>query len=74
MSVMVKVSITVLTGVSDQESNDFWMIMPDSTNPVMTTRIQKSLANLRVVEICTRPFIVEDLRNEFTKNIFSSFL
>ena len=52
---MGKVSIAVLTGLSDQESNDFFMRKVAPIKPNVTTRIQKSLAYFRVVEIYERP-------------------
>ena len=50
-----KVSIVVLTGLPDQESNDSLIIKLAPTNPAITTRIQNSLAYFLVVEIYVRP-------------------
>ena len=46
-----KVSTVVFTGLSDQESNELLIRSPPPKNPVATTRIQKSLAYFRVLEI-----------------------
>ena len=46
-----KVSTVVFTGLSDQESNELFMSKPPPKNPDATTKIQKSLAYFRAVEI-----------------------
>ena len=51
ISAMGKVSTVVLTGLSDQDLKDALMIKLAPTKPVMTQRIQNSLAFLLVVEI-----------------------
>ena len=55
ISEMGKVSIVVLTGLSDQESNDSFISKLAPMNPDITTRIQKSLAYFRFVEMYVRP-------------------
>ena len=60
ISVIGLVSIVVLIGLSVQELNDWYIIVKAPMNPEITTRIQKNLTNLLVLDMCAKPCIVED--------------
>ena len=53
-------------GFSHQPAYDFWIIIAAVMKPLMTTNIQKSLANLSLVAMWANPWMVEDWRNSFT--------
>ena len=69
ISVIGNVSKVVVTGLSDQLSK-LCFIMPNAVkNPAMTTHTQNALAYFLVVEIYTRPCIVEDSKNVLTPSM-----
>ena len=63
MSVIGRVSMVVLTGLSAQFSKDWYIMKPAPVNPPMTTRIQKDFNNFPGLEIKLRPWMVEDSKN-----------
>ena len=51
ISVMGRVSTVVVTGLSSQALNDWYIIYPAPVNPAMTTRTQITLINFLVLEM-----------------------
>ena len=62
ISDMGRVSMVVVTGLSFHSSKDLDIKTQAPVKPAMTTRTQNSLAYFLDVEICGRPWIVEDSR------------
>ena len=74
ISDMGRVSIVVVTGFSFHALKDLEIKNPAPVKPAMTTRIQKSLVYFLDVEICGRPWIVEDSRKCLIFHILTHFV